>query len=277
MALYSETNLIVNYLPQDLSDEALYRLFDSRAPGVKSVKICRNNATGYSYGYGFCEYASREAALRAIDCLNGHPLGHKTLKVAFARMRSEETRNCKLHISCLPIGITEDAMRSVLSRYGSIINCRLLNSQQQQQQQLPLVTGRGLLGFCLFETHSSAQAALSDLHNRPWPGMEAGGSEGTVQVRFADENEKKVRAPPPGSGRGGGSSGGRPYQQQQQQQYQQHHQQHQQYQQQAQHQQYFRPYTRQRGGGSGGSGGGHQPLPAWYSNDAGGPPTSNYC
>uniref|UniRef100_A0A1I8F7B1 RRM domain-containing protein n=1 Tax=Macrostomum lignano TaxID=282301 RepID=A0A1I8F7B1_9PLAT len=121
-----------------------------------SVKICRNNATGYSYGYGFCDYNSHEAAARAIDNLNGHQLGRKTIKVAFARLRSEETRNCKLHISCLPFGITEEALQQVLGRFGPIINCRLLQGQQQQ----PAVAPRGLLGFCLFETHSSAQAAL---------------------------------------------------------------------------------------------------------------------
>ncbi|PAA65996.1 hypothetical protein BOX15_Mlig000532g2, partial [Macrostomum lignano] len=139
MAQYSDTNLIVNYLPQELRDDELHKLFDSLAPGVKSVKICRNNATGYSYGYGFCDYNSHEAAARAIDNLNGHQLGRKTIKVAFARLRSEETRNCKLHISCLPFGITEEALQQVLGRFGPIINCRLLQGSSSSRRWLRAV------------------------------------------------------------------------------------------------------------------------------------------
>ncbi|PAA51510.1 hypothetical protein BOX15_Mlig026340g1, partial [Macrostomum lignano] len=265
MAQYSDTNLIVNYLPQELRDDELHKLFDSLAPGVKSVKICRNNATGYSYGYGFCDYNSHEAAARAIDNLNGHQLGRKTIKVAFARLRSEETRNCKLHISCLPFGITEEALQQVLGRFGPIINCRLLQGQQQQ----PAVAPRGLLGFCLFETHSSAQAALDALHNRPWPaasGDSAANSEQQlVQIRFADENEKKVR--PPFSGSRGGRNFYLPRQPHQQQQQQQHNQ-----------QQFHRPHARPRGGGGPGGYVNQQQLqqqsyPAWYTASGNG----NYC
>ncbi|PAA90198.1 hypothetical protein BOX15_Mlig003342g1 [Macrostomum lignano] len=80
MAQYSDTNLIVNYLPQDMTDEQLRQIFDSEVPGVKSVKICRNNATGYSYGYGFCEYDTQELANQAIAAVNRRQVGNKTLK-----------------------------------------------------------------------------------------------------------------------------------------------------------------------------------------------------
>ncbi|PAA82281.1 hypothetical protein BOX15_Mlig006507g1 [Macrostomum lignano] len=185
MAQYSDTNLIVNYLPQDMTDEQLRQIFDSEVPGVKSVKICRNNATGYSYGYGFCEYDTQELANQAIAAVNRRQVGNKTLKVAFARLRSDQTRNCKLRLSNLPSWLTQEALQSVLDQYGSVINCKALLD--------PNGACRGV-GFCLYETRSSAEQAMNSMNGKPWPNSDSL----PIQVRYADQNEKKVRAPQAG-------------------------------------------------------------------------------
>lgn len=41
----------------------------------------RNKATGYSFGYGFVEYADEEGAAAAIGQINGMKILNKTLKV----------------------------------------------------------------------------------------------------------------------------------------------------------------------------------------------------
>jgi len=62
--------LIVNYLPQNLTDAQLISIF-SRVGPVLSAKVIRDQHTNYSYGYGFVEYTSPDDAASAIDQLKG--------------------------------------------------------------------------------------------------------------------------------------------------------------------------------------------------------------
>ena len=66
----SKTNLIINYLPQSMSDEEFSQLFTNIGP-VTSAKIVRNKANNYSYGFGFVDYTTPADAERAIQTLNG--------------------------------------------------------------------------------------------------------------------------------------------------------------------------------------------------------------
>ena len=60
--------LIVNYLPQNLTDAQLISIF-SRVGPVLSAKVIRDQHTNYSYG--FVEYTSPDDAASAIDQLKG--------------------------------------------------------------------------------------------------------------------------------------------------------------------------------------------------------------
>ena len=74
------TNLIVNNLPQDMSERELYSLFVTMGP-IESCRVMRDLKTGYSYGFGFVNFISDESALRAIKCLNGLTIRSKRIKV----------------------------------------------------------------------------------------------------------------------------------------------------------------------------------------------------
>ena len=67
--------LIVNYLPQSLTDEQLCTLFSKIGP-VVSAKIIRDLNTNYSYGYGFVEMACFEDAEEAVKQLKGMKSTH---------------------------------------------------------------------------------------------------------------------------------------------------------------------------------------------------------
>uniref|UniRef100_T1H4M8 RRM domain-containing protein n=1 Tax=Megaselia scalaris TaxID=36166 RepID=T1H4M8_MEGSC len=75
----SGTNLIVNYLPQDMQDRELYSLFRTIGP-INTCRIMRDYKTGYSYGYGFVDFGSEADALRAINNLNGITVRNKRIK-----------------------------------------------------------------------------------------------------------------------------------------------------------------------------------------------------
>ena len=77
------TNLIINYLPQTMTDAELYSMFITLGP-IVSAKIMRDKSSGYSFGYGFVQYESPEDAARAIEQLNGLQVANnKRIKVSF--------------------------------------------------------------------------------------------------------------------------------------------------------------------------------------------------
>lgn len=94
----SKTNLIVNYLPQQMTQEEIRSLFSSIGE-VESCKLIRDKVTGkfgrnvskcklqllfisgQSLGYGFVNYQRAEDASKAINTLNGLRLQNKQIKV----------------------------------------------------------------------------------------------------------------------------------------------------------------------------------------------------
>eukprot|EP00968_Pinguiococcus_pyrenoidosus_P000038 scaffold4_cov247-Pinguiococcus_pyrenoidosus.AAC.14 len=73
-------NLFIFHVPNDLTNIALYRLFQPFGP-MLSARIMVDKRTGCSRGFGFVSYENHEAAANAIKCMNGFQLGHKRLKV----------------------------------------------------------------------------------------------------------------------------------------------------------------------------------------------------
>uniref|UniRef100_A0A8C6CZ31 ELAV like RNA binding protein 1 n=1 Tax=Moschus moschiferus TaxID=68415 RepID=A0A8C6CZ31_MOSMO len=73
------TNLIVNYLPQNMTQDELRSLFSSIGE-VESAKLIRDKVAGHSLGYGFVNYVTAKDAERAINTLNGLRLQSKTIK-----------------------------------------------------------------------------------------------------------------------------------------------------------------------------------------------------
>ena len=175
----NKTNLIVNYLPQTLSDADFKAMFQVIGP-VKHCKVCRHKASGYSYGYGFVEYFTSEHADLAVVTLNGHQVQHKKIKVALARPGNDKIKGANLYVRNLPKTFTSDQVKELFGKHGTVINCKILTD---------LSTGMSKgVGFVLFDQKPQAQAAISALNNT----MAEGGTEALI-IRFADDN---VRPPP---------------------------------------------------------------------------------
>ncbi|XP_053555971.1 ELAV-like protein 2 [Bombina bombina] len=130
----SKTNLIVNYLPQNMTQEELKSLFGSIGE-IESCKLVRDKITGQSLGYGFVNYIDPKDAEKAINTLNGLRLQTKTIKVSYARPSSASIRDANLYVSGLPKTMTQKELEQLFSQYGRIITSRILVDQ---------VTGRHL-------------------------------------------------------------------------------------------------------------------------------------
>ena len=194
---HEKTNLIVNYLPQQMPDEDFEELFKKYGK-MKSCKIVRNRNTGYSYGFGFVDYETHEQALKAIEELNGHEVDTKKIKVAFARPAGQDIKQANLYVKNVPSSWSQEDVRKVFEPYGSIIQVRVLGND------------RGV-AFVLFDLRKQAQDALDAMN-----GKQVDGCEAPFEIKFAAEKKgEKQRASRGGGGgnknnmnRRGGNRGG---------------------------------------------------------------------
>ena len=76
--------LYVGNLPYTASEDELRELF-SRAGGVDTVNVVRDNATGRARGFAFVEMVSDADAQKAITEINGTQMGGRTLAINEAR------------------------------------------------------------------------------------------------------------------------------------------------------------------------------------------------
>jgi len=110
----SKTNLIVNYLPQTMTQEEIRSLFSSIGE-VESCKLIRDKVTaGQSLGYGFVNYHRADDATKAIQTLNGLRLQNKTIKVSYARPSSEAIKGANLYVSGLPKHMAQPDLERIL-------------------------------------------------------------------------------------------------------------------------------------------------------------------
>jgi len=179
----SKTNLIVNYLPQTMTQEEIRSLFSSIGD-VESCKLIRDKVTGQSLGYGFVNYVRPEDADKAINTLNGLRLQNKTIKVSFARPSSEAIKGANLYVSGLPKAMTQQELEALFTPYGRIITSRILCDN---------ITGLSKgVGFVRFDQRIEAERAIKHLHNT----IPEGASE-PITVKFANNpsNNAKALAP----------------------------------------------------------------------------------
>ncbi|XP_072299247.1 ELAV-like protein 3 isoform X10 [Eucyclogobius newberryi] len=182
----SKTNLIVNYLPQNMTQEEFKSLFGSIGE-IESCKLVRDKITdvplcpGQSLGYGFVNYVDPNDADKAINTLNGLKLQTKTIKVSYARPSSASIRDANLYVSGLPKTMSQKDMEQLFSQYGRIITSRILVDQ---------VTDPGIsrgVGFIRFDKRNEAEEAIKGLN-----GQKPLGAAEPITVKFANNPSQKT-------------------------------------------------------------------------------------
>ncbi|XP_061593511.1 ELAV-like protein 1 isoform X2 [Cololabis saira] len=197
----TRTNLIVNYLPQSMSQDELRSLFSS-VGDVESAKLIRDKVAagglsdarssssqhehhlqppdqlGHSLGYGFVNFVNPNDAERAISTLNGLRLQSKTIKVSYARPSSDMIKDANLYISGLPRTLTQPDLEDMFASFGRIINSRVLVDQASGNDQASGLS-RGV-AFIRFDKRSEAEDAIKHLNGHTPPG-----SSEPITVKFA--------------------------------------------------------------------------------------------
>lgn len=175
-----KTNLIVNYLPQTMTEKDLYAMFMTIGP-IESCRVMKDFKTGYSYGFGFVNFTREEDAARAIDTFNGYQLRNKRLKVSYARPSGEEIKDTNLYVTNLPRAITEEQLETIFGKYGRIVQKHILRDKNNG-------TPRGV-AFVRYDKREEAQEAIAALNNV----IPEGGTE-PLCVKIAEEHGKQKAA-----------------------------------------------------------------------------------
>lgn len=82
------TKLFVGNLPFDITENDLQDAFAAHGTVVEA-NLMMDRATGRSRGFAFVTMSSPEEAQKAIEAMNGKPLGGRPLTVNIARPREE--------------------------------------------------------------------------------------------------------------------------------------------------------------------------------------------
>ncbi|XP_063227749.1 protein sex-lethal-like [Bacillus rossius redtenbacheri] len=174
------TNLIVNYLPQSMTEKELFNMFVTIGP-VESCRVMKDFKTGYSFGFGFVNFTKAEDAARAIKTLNGLEIQNKRLKVSYARPSGDEIKGTNVYITNLPRNINENYLDGLFGSFGNIVQRNLLKDK---------VTGmpRGV-AFVRYNLRQEAQDAINALNGT----IPENGKEPLV-VKIAEEHGKQKAA-----------------------------------------------------------------------------------
>lgn len=168
----AQTNLIVNYLPQSVTEEE-FRVLFSTFGIVQSCKLIKDKISGISLGYGFINYGSCSEADKAIQALNGLPIQSKTIKVSYARPSSSAIKNANLYIANLPKEFSQNELEAMFRPFGTIITSKILLDTQNG-------LGKGV-GFVRFDKFAEAENAIAALNGKQLSGM-----TGALTVKFAN-------------------------------------------------------------------------------------------
>lgn len=175
----SKTNLIVNYLPQEMTEEELRTLFSSIGP-LESCKLIKNKATRVSLGYAFVNYVNTIDAERAIETLGGMKLTNKNIKVSYARPSCNEIKNANLYISGMPLACTKESLARLFGRFGDIITCKVLEDDSGSSKGV---------GFVRFDKRKQAESAIDALNNQI---PDLPGALKPLTVKFANPPSQKL-------------------------------------------------------------------------------------
>ena len=155
-------NVFIKNLDKDIDNKAMYDTF-SAFGNILSCKVAQDPSSGESKGYGFVHFETEEAALSAIEKVNGMLLNDKKVFVGrFVPRKDREIElgeKAKKFTNVFIKNLSEEAddvtLTDMFSKYGKITSVKVMKGEDDK--------GKGF-GFVSFEDPTQAEAAVNELN-----------------------------------------------------------------------------------------------------------------
>jgi polyadenylate-binding protein len=155
-------NVFIKNLDKTIDNKAMYDTF-SAFGNILSCKVAQD-ASGDSKGYGFVHFETEEAALQAIDKVNGMLLNDKKVFVGRFVPRKERgielgekaKRFTNVYVKNFNEAMTEEDLQKMFDKFGKITSLKLMKSDEDEKN-------KGF-GFVSFEDAETAESACAELN-----------------------------------------------------------------------------------------------------------------
>ncbi|KAJ2450884.1 hypothetical protein EV183_003980 [Coemansia sp. RSA 2336] len=130
------SRLYVGSINFDLTEELVSRAF-SEFGQVRRVNLAKDPHGGRHKGFGFVEYYVPEAAVLAMEMMDGRMLGGRQLKIgrptgydaAVARGFPKPPRE-RVYVANVNPDVSQEALREIFAAFGSVTKCLLAQGEQ---------------------------------------------------------------------------------------------------------------------------------------------------
>ncbi|KAJ8020257.1 Polyadenylate-binding protein 1 [Holothuria leucospilota] len=170
-------NIFIKNLDKSIDNKALYDTF-SAFGNILSCKVATDDS-GENLGYGFVHFETEEAALKAIEKVNGMLLNGQELYVGKFISRNESTsdkaRKNNVYLKNFGSEMTEGELRGICEAFGKVLSVKITLDAEDNTKGF---------GFVSFENPEGAQKCIEVLNGKAIRGKE-------VVVGFAQKSEPR--------------------------------------------------------------------------------------
>merc|ERR1719308_245426 len=170
-------NVFIKNLDKSIDNKAMYDTF-SAFGNILSCKVAQD-ADGGSKGYGFVHFETEEAALNAIQKVNGMLLNEKKVFVGRFVPRKEREKELgekakkftNVYIKNFGDELSDDKLKELFSKFGKITSYKVV---KENKDAPPMPEGAEIMadesgknkgfGFVSFEDSESAEKAVDELN-----------------------------------------------------------------------------------------------------------------
>mmetsp|Transcript_8037 Transcript_8037/g.10853 ORF Transcript_8037/g.10853 Transcript_8037/m.10853 type:complete len:695 (+) Transcript_8037:365-2449(+) len=178
-------NIFIKNLEETIDNKALHDTFTAFGT-ILSCKVATE--LGKSKGYGFVHFETEEAAVKAVDTMNGVLVNGKKVYVGPFMKKGErpsddnEPKFTNVFVKNFPEDVTEEALKTKFEEYGTITNVVIMRDEAGKSKGF---------GFVNFESATEAAAAVSAVHGVAWETAVGEGTPVPGRVLYCGRAQKK--------------------------------------------------------------------------------------
>jgi polyadenylate-binding protein len=163
-------NVFIKNLDKSIDNKAMYDTF-SAFGNILSCKVAQD-ADGNSKGYGFVHFETEEAAMNAIQKVNGMLLNDKKVFVGRFVPRKEREKELgekakkftNVYIKNFGEDLSEEKLTEIFSKFGKITSFKVMMKEDFKQVMNDEGGRNKGFGFVSFEDSEAAEKAVDDLN-----------------------------------------------------------------------------------------------------------------